>query len=79
MHQLPWPAYDESQITEEFVTVVVQVNGKVRDQITVPIDMEEEQLKQVVLSRERVQNFVQAKIIWRVIVVPKKLVNIVAS
>jgi leucyl-tRNA synthetase len=79
VHQLPWPAYDESQITEEFVTVVVQVNGKVRDQITVPIDMEEEQLKQVVLSRERVQNFVQAKIIRRVIVVPKKLVNIVAS
>jgi leucyl-tRNA synthetase len=75
-HQ-PWLSYDESAIAEDEITIVVQVNGKVRDQVIVPIDINEELLKQMALASERVKKFVDGKAVQRVIVVPQKLVNIV--
>jgi leucyl-tRNA synthetase len=75
-HQ-PWLTYDESEIVEEQMTIVVQVNGKLRDEVVVPIDIDEEMLKQMVISRERVQKFLDGKAVQRVIVVPQKLVNVV--
>jgi leucyl-tRNA synthetase len=77
VQQQPWLAYDENELLEEHMTIAVQVNGKLRDQIVVPIDIDEELLKQTVLARDRVQKFVDGKVVQRVIVVPQKLVNIV--
>jgi leucyl-tRNA synthetase len=77
VHQQPWLTYDENEIAEDQITVVVQVNGKLRDQVLVPVDINEEVLKQLALSSERVKKFIDDKAVQRVIVVPQKLVNIV--
>jgi len=79
VHQQPWLTYDESEIAEDQITVVVQVNGKLRDQVIVPVDIEEESLKQMALSSERAKKFMEGKTVQRVIVVPQKLVNIVVK
>jgi len=55
----------------------VQVNGKLRDQVVVPVDIAAEALKQMALSSERAKKFMEGKTVQRVIVVPQKLVNIV--
>jgi leucyl-tRNA synthetase len=77
VQQQPWLNYDESAIVEDKITIVVQVNGKVRDQVIVPIGIDEEALKQLAVSSERVKKFMDGKAVQRVIVVPQKLVNIV--
>jgi leucyl-tRNA synthetase len=77
VHQQPWLTYDESAIAEDQITVVLQVNGKLRDQVVVPIDIDEELLKQMALSSQRVKKFMDGKAVQRVIIVPQKLVNIV--
>lgn len=74
----PWPKPDLEAAKEEMVTVVLQVNGKVRDRMEVPIDISEEELKRLALGRPRIRQFTAGKEVRRVIVVPKKLVNIVA-
>jgi len=77
VHEQPWLTYDESEIAEDQITVVVQVNGKLRDQIVVPVDIDEALLKQLALAGERAKKFIEGKTVQRVIVVPQKLVNIV--
>jgi leucyl-tRNA synthetase len=74
-----WPAYDEAYTIEETVTVAIQINGKLRDTVEVERDMEQNALKDLVLSLEKVQRHLPPdKEIRKVIVVPNKLVNIVA-
>jgi len=75
----PWLTYNESEIAEDQITVVVQVNGKLRDQVVVPVDIAEESLKQLALSSARAKKFMAGKAVQRVIVVPQKLVNIVVK
>ena len=77
VHQLPWLGYDENALAVDEVTVVVQVNGKLRDQLTVPIGMDEELLKKTALASEKVRKFMNGKAVKKVVVVPQKLVNIV--
>jgi leucyl-tRNA synthetase len=72
-----WPEYDEAAAAEEIIEVVVQVNGKVRDKVPLPATLSESELKEIILSRERVQNFLGGKPPRRVIVVRNKLVNVV--
>ncbi|MCG3120998.1 MAG: Leucine--tRNA ligase [bacterium] len=79
VHQQPWLTYDENEIAEDQITIVVQVNGKLRDQVVVPVDIAEEPLKQLALSSERVKKFMDGKAVQRVIVVPQKLVNVVVK
>jgi leucyl-tRNA synthetase len=79
VHLLPWLTYDETAIAEDQITVVLQVNGKLRDQVLVPVDIGEEALKQLALASERVKKFMDGKAVQRVIVVPQKLVNIVVK
>ncbi len=74
-----WPSYDEDAIKTDEVLVVVQVNGKVRSRVTVPADCDEEGLKKAALADSKVQSYTAAKNIRKIIVVPKKLVNIVAN
>jgi leucyl-tRNA synthetase len=73
----PWPEADEEIAREEQVTLVVQVNGKVRDRVTVAAGTAEERLKELALASERAQSFIAGKSVRNVIVVPDKLVNIV--
>ncbi len=74
-----WSEYDSAATVEEEVLIVIQVNGKLRDRMSVPVSMEDEDLKKNALSRSRIQTFTQGKQVRKVIVVPKKLINIVCG
>ncbi|HLQ95185.1 MAG TPA: leucine--tRNA ligase [Pseudogracilibacillus sp.] len=75
----PWPVYEEAKLEEEEVQVVLQVMGKVRAKILVEKDMEESALEETALQNEKIQPWLEGKTIRKVIVVPNKLVNIVAN
>ncbi|OWZ83937.1 leucine--tRNA ligase [Natranaerobius trueperi] len=79
VHSLSWPSYDPKALVSDEVELAVQVNGKVRDHVTVPSDGDEETVRQIVLDRERVQEYISDGEIKKFIVVPKKLVNIVCK
>ena len=76
---VPWPTYDESALVEDEIEVVFQVNGKVRAKAMVPADAEKAVLEQLAQENELVQEQLQGKTIRKVIVLPNKLVNIVAN
>jgi len=73
-----WPVYNPDIIKEELVTYVVQVNGRVRSRIKLSTDIDKERLRQEILSDEKTKSWVAGKPIKKFIVVPNKLVNIVA-
>ena len=75
----PWPTYDESKLVDDEIEIVVQINGKIRDRIFVPADCDKEELEQRAMASEKVQKQLAGKTIRKVIVVPKRLVNIVAN
>jgi len=75
----PWPVIDKSALITETLDMVIQVNGKVRAQITVPIKADEETLKQLALNHENVKRHIQGKTVRKVIVVPTKLINVVVA
>jgi leucyl-tRNA synthetase len=75
----PWPSYDEELVKEEVVTVVVQVNGKLRDKCEVERDTPEDRLKEIALDMENVKRHVAGQAIRKVIVVANKLVNVVCG
>ena len=74
----PWPAYEEAYVREEVVTIAIQVNGKLRDTVEVERNMDEAALRSLILSLEKVQRHLADRQIRKVIVVPNKLVNLVA-
>jgi leucyl-tRNA synthetase len=75
----PWPAYDPTLIQEGEVTIVIQVNGRVRSRLTVPASIADAELREAALQHERIQEWLTAKSVRKVIVVPQKLVNIVVA
>lgn len=72
-----WPKWDEDAVKEEKLLIVVQVNGKLRSRIHVSPSAGQEEIKEIALQDERIRKFVGEKPIKKVIVVPKRLVNIV--
>ena len=74
-----WPAHDESALVKDEIELVVQVNGKLRSKITVPVDADNSAVEEVALSDEKVKISIGDSTIRKVIVVPKRLVNIVAN
>lgn len=74
-----WPTYDPALIQEETVLVVVQVNGKLRDRLEVPVDADEETVKEAGLASDKVKPHVDGKTIRKVIYVPGRILNIVAN
>lgn len=72
-----WPDYDREAVVEEEILIVIQVNGKLRDRMTIPASYGEEEVKAWALKSERIQKLIEGKEIRRVILVPRKLVNIV--
>ncbi len=79
IHQQPWPVWDEAAAAEETITLPVQVNGKVRDRIVVLADTDEETVRRLALETEGIQRHTAGKTVRRVIYVPGRLVNVVAS
>jgi leucyl-tRNA synthetase len=78
IHLAEWPTYNPELIVEDTFTLVVQVNGKVRDTVGgVAANISEEEARALALSRERVQAFVGGKQPQKVIYIPKRIVNIV--
>ncbi|MGG5359527.1 MULTISPECIES: leucine--tRNA ligase [unclassified Enterococcus] len=76
---VPWPTYDEAALVEDEIEVVFQVNGKVRAKVSVSRDLPKEELEKAALADETIQAQIEGKTIRKVIVVPNKLVNIVAN
>ncbi|MET0342952.1 MAG: leucine--tRNA ligase [Polyangiales bacterium] len=74
-----WPDYDPALLRDDTVEVPVQIMGKLRHRLLVPADLTVEQLEKAALADEKVQALIAGKTIRKVIVVPGKLVNIVAS
>jgi len=74
-----WPAIDESALGKDELEIVVQVNGKVRAKVVVSADADKETLEKIALENENVQRFIDGNTVRKVIVVPAKLVNIVAN
>lgn len=75
----PWPQYDPALLTDETVEVVVQIKGKIKARLTVPVDLSQEELKEQALAHERIKDELADKTVTKVIVVPNKLVNIVTK
>ncbi len=79
IHNQAFPTWDESLAADEEITLVIQINGKLRDRVSVPVSIGEEEARELTLSRERVQFHLKGKEIKKVIYVPGRLVNIVAN
>ncbi len=77
IHAQSWPEVDQKAAAEEQITLVVQVNGKVRDRISVPVDISEEEAKELALSSTAIAKYLADNEPRKVILVPGKLVNIV--
>ena len=78
IHNQSWPKFDEELAREEEITLVIQVNGKLRDKLTVPVSITETEARELALGRERVKAHTDGKKITNIICVPGRLVNIVA-
>lgn len=77
VHHQPWPTFDEGKTAESHITIVVQVNGKVRDRVLVAADAAEEVVQETAVSSPLIQKVINGRAIQQVFVVPGKLVNIV--
>jgi leucyl-tRNA synthetase len=75
----PWPQFDEACLIEDEIEIVVQVNGKVRDKIFVANDAPKEDVEKAAMESEKVQSFIEGQTVRKVIVVPGRLVNVVAN
>lgn len=79
VHAQEWPKWEEAALVVDEVEIAVQVNGKVRDRLVMPLDMEQEAIKAQALDLPRVQEFTEGKQIVKVIVILNKIVNIVVK
>ena len=77
IHNQEWPTWDESLTQEETITLVVQINGKVRDKIPAPAGLSEEAAKELALASPKVQKYIQGKEIRRVIFAQGRILNFV--
>ena len=79
VHRVKWPQFNKEAAKKDEITVVIQINGKVRDKINVSADITEEKLKEKVFIQKKVKKYIEGKEIIKTIVIPKKLVNIVVK
>ena len=79
IHNQSWPKWDEGLAKDKEITLVVQVNGKLRDRIAVPASITEAEAQQLVVERQRVKAYLEGKKIIKTIYVPGRLVNFVVA
>ena len=75
----PWPEFNPQYLQESVVEVPIQINGKVRGRVTVPVNAAEDEVKQAALADPRVRKYLEGSSVRKVIVIPKKLISIVAG
>ena len=79
VHKQAWPVFDAAALEVEEVEIVLQINGKVRDKVVVPVGLTARELETTALSQEKVRELIAGKQVVKVISVPQKLVNIVVK
>ena len=79
IEEASWPEPDKKALEREAIEIVVQVNGKVRTRINTPPGISKESLEEIALKEDNVQRFLEGVTIRKIIIVPKKLINIVAN
>jgi len=79
VHLQAWPEWDEDVAAEEMITLIVQINGKVRDRVQVAVDVDEETARMLALETDGAKRHTSGKTVRKVIVVPGRLVNIVVG
>jgi leucyl-tRNA synthetase len=79
IHVQPWPSYDPALTKADLITLVVQVNGKVRDRLEAPADISEEEARESALARPSVQKWTEGKAVRKVIFAGGKVINIVVG
>ncbi len=77
IHNQSWPRWDEELAKEEAFTLVIQVNGKLRDRVTALVSINEAEAKNIALNRQRVKSYIEGKEVLKTIYVPGRLVNLV--
>jgi len=77
IHNQQFPDWDESLIEDDSITLIVQINGKLRDTVQVSTGLTEEQAQEVAVSSNKIQPYIQEAFIKKVIYVPDRLINIV--
>lgn len=76
---MKWPEFDENALVLDEIEIVVQINGKVKDKMNVPSDIDKQELEKIALESEKIKNLLDSKEIIKVIAVPKRLVNLVVK
>jgi leucyl-tRNA synthetase len=79
IHEQSWPEWDESLTVEDEITLIVQVNGKLRDRISVPASITEDEAKAVAMERPRVKSYIEGQQVAQMIYVPGRLINLVVK
>ena len=79
IHNQSWPQWDDALAKDEEVTLVVQVNGKLRDRIAVPVSISETEARELAMSQQRVQAHVEGREIVNIIYVPGRFINLVVK
>ena len=79
IHNQTFPVWDEELAAEEEFNLVIQVNGKLRDRVRVPVSIADQEAQELALGRERVRRYVEGRQVTRIIYVPRRLVNIVVE
>jgi len=77
--ETPWPVADPALLVEHSVTIAIQVNGKRRDEISVPVDATKQSIEEIALAQDKVQKAIADAQVRKIIVVPGKIVNIVVG
>ena len=79
IHRQSWPAYDPAALVQDELEIVLQISGKVRDRIMVPADASEDELRVLALDNPKIKELTKDHNIVKIVVVPRKLVNIVVK
>lgn len=79
VHQARWPQYDEAALVQDEIEIVLQINGKVRGRVTIPAEADRKAMEEAVMALPKAKQFIEGKIVVKIICVPKKLVNIVVK
>jgi len=72
-----WPKYDEALAKDDMITIAIQINGKVRDEIELPVDINENEVKKLVMRKDKIKEWIENKEIRKFIYVPGRIINIV--
>jgi len=79
IHNQRWPEWDEELAKEEEITLVIQINGKMRDRLTVPASITEDEARSLALERQKVKDYTENKTVVKLIYIPKRLINLVVK